>query len=1162
MQEKIPLIYRESCPNCGNIISSERLLKGLPCSNCLKEEVEKEKICEEIKDGFIKKTCEIRKRLNEFKNIFKNSIKNEPWSLQETWAIRYFMNTSFALIAPTGIGKTTFGLILSKYISENENGKVYLVFPTNLLVNQAKERLLNYGVDQEKIIAYSSRFYKTKKEQDSAKNRIKSGDFKILITTTNFLYKNFNLIQRGIFKLIFIDDVDSILKRAKHLDKILYLLGFDENDILKTLELINLKKSLINKNLEENREALEKLNILKNEIEKIKEKRKGVLIVSSATSNPKSTRLQIFRELFDLEIGRMGVTLRNIVEIYENVQQESLYSLSLERIKKLGDGGLIFLPGDKTREDVKEYVDFLNKNGIKAISYEELDKKITSFKRGKVKVVVGFSSFKNPIARGLDLPETVRYALFVGVPKIKIYLRLDNFKGIYYFLLSLLPVLTKKEILTKEESLKLYRNLKFLENFIYLDEEKIPKGKLLKIEKIVEEIKNLFSNEDIIKKFEELKDAKIKKENDLITIYIPDIVGYIQASGRTSRLYIGGLTKGLSYILVDDEIIFESLKKKLSWISDEFDFKKIEEVNLDDVIKEVDEDRVKIKNAKLGKSDKEKIDFKTTLIVVESPNKARTIANFFGKPLRRKIGEIEAYEITIENKFLIIVATKGHVFDLNKEEGIFGVIKEEDEFIPVFEPIDESRKEIIKSLRKLGVEVNDIFLATDPDTEGEKISYDIYLSLKPINQNSKRIEFHEVTKRAFLKALENFREININLVKSQLLRRVSDRWIGFTVSQFIQRRFESQNLSAGRVQTPVLEWIVDRYFESKNKLFVVVVETENEKVEFEFDDKNFGNWFFVNVKGLNVLKEKEEIETSFQKPFTTDTLLSNASNYLKFSPQKTMELAQDLFESGLITYHRTDSIRVSDSGVKVAYEYIKENFGEEFIKIRTFEKEEGAHECIRPTKSIDSEELKSFIFYSNIQGITDEHLKLYDLIFKQFIASQMRDVKIKKVVVNYIPICDSKEIKDLGKKEKKNIEIVEDGYNLIMPIKLDSFSEGVFKLKNKSYYYKSKFPLYTFSSIIQEMKEKGIGRPSTYAITIDKLLKRGYIVERKGVLFPTKLGIDVVNLIKKRKDIYYFVKESYTKELEETMDKIEREESDYNFELKKLYFSLKENKLL
>jgi reverse gyrase len=174
----------------------------------------------------------------------------------------------------------------------------------------------------------------------------------------------------------------------------------------------------------------------------------------------------------------------------------------------------------------------------------------------------------------------------------------------------------------------------------------------------------------------------------------------------------------------------------------------------------------------------------------------------------------------------------------------------------------------------------------------------------------------------------------------------------------------------------------------------------------------------------------------------------------------------------------------------------------------------------------------------------------------------MRDVKIKKVVVNYIPICDSKEIKDLGKKEKKNIEIVEDGYNLIMPIKLDSFSEGVFKLKNKSYYYKSKFPLYTFSSIIQEMKEKGIGRPSTYAITIDKLLKRGYIVERKGVLFPTKLGIDVVNLIKKRKDIYYFVKESYTKELEETMDKIEREESDYNFELKKLYFSLKENKLL
>lgn len=1162
MQEKIPLIYRESCPNCGNIISSERLLKGLPCNNCLKEEVDRENLCEKLEEGFLKEVCNIKKKLNDFKTIFLNSVKSNPWSLQETWALRYFMNTSFALIAPTGIGKTTFGLVLSKYIVENENGKVYLIFPTNLLVNQAKEKLISFGVKEDYIVAYSSKFFKTKKAQDLAKKRIKESDFKVLITTTNFLYKNFTIFPRGVFSLLFIDDVDSILKKAKHIDKIIYLLGLNEDDVKKTEELVNLKKLLINKKIEENEETLKKLSDLKSEIENIKEKRKGVLIVSSATSNPKSSKILLFRELFDFEIGRTSVSLRNIAEIYENSLQKDLYSLSLERIKELGNGGLIFLPGDKTKEDIKEYVDFLNKNGVKAISYEEIEKKLASFKRGKIKVVVGFSSFKNPIARGLDLPESVRYALFVGVPKIKINLRLDNFKGIYYLLLSLLPVLTKRGILSREENLKIYKYLKYIENFLYFEEDKIPKTKLNKIEKIVEEIKDIFLNEENIKKIEESKDARIKKEDNLISIYIPDVVGYIQASGRTSRLYLGGLTKGLSYLIVDDEILFDSLRKKLSWISDEFEFRKREEVDLDEIIKEIDLDRIKIKKAKIERGEIEKIDFKTTLIVVESPNKARTIANFFGKPLKRKIGEIEVYEISIENKFLIIVATKGHVFDLNKEEGFFGVKKEEDEFIPVFEPIDESRKEIIKSLRKLAVEVNDIYLATDPDTEGEKISYDIYLSLKPINLNAKRIEFHEVTKKAFLSAIENFRDIDIELVKSQLLRRVSDRWIGFTVSQYIQKRLESLNLSAGRVQTPVLEWIVTRFFESKNKLFVVVIETDDEKVEFEFDDKSFGQWFFVNIKGIKIVKEKDEIETTFLKPFTTDTLLSNGTKFLKFSPQKIMELAQDLFELGLITYHRTDSIRVSDTGVKIAYEYIKENFGEKFIKIRKFEDEKGAHECIRPTKSIDTEELKSFLFYSNIQGITDEHLKLYDLIFKQFIASQMREVKIKKGVINYIPICDSKELKDLGKRERKVIEIVENGYNMIMPIKIEKLYEGEFKIKNKSYYYKSKVPLYTFSSIIQEMKEKGIGRPSTYAITIDKLLKRGYIVEKGGVLLPTQLGIDVINLIKKRKDIYFFVRESYTKELEETMDKIEKRESDYKLELKKLFENLRANSLL
>lgn len=1162
MEEKIQTIYKGLCPNCGNNISSERLYLGLPCDNCLKEEISKENLCKYISQGKIKDICELKENLNNFKDTFVKSVNFEPWSLQETWAIRFFMDTSFALIAPTGIGKTTFGLVLSKYIIEKNLGKVYIIFPTNLLVNQAKERLIGFGVNEENILAYSSKFFKTKKLQDGAKKRIKSGEFKILITTTNFLYKNFEIIPKGEFKLIFIDDVDSILKRAKNIDKIIYLFGFEEVDIEKTYQFINLKRNLLKSEVKENEKSINKFRELKEEVEKIKNKRKGVLIVSSATSNPKSSRIMLFRELFDFEIGRSQISLRNIEEIYEYLNEKDLYSLSLERIKKLGNGGLVFLSGDKTKEDLENYIAFLNKNGVKAISYEDFDKKINAFKRGRVKVVVGFSSFKNPLARGLDLPEFVRFALFVGVPKIRIHLKFENFKGIYYFLLSLLPELTKRKIITDEENEKLYKSMKFLESFLFIEEKDISKIKIKKIEKIIDELKAIFSNEEILQKIQDLKDIEIKKENETLTIYLPDIIGYIQASGRVSRLYPGGLTKGLSYLIIDNIRLFESLKKKLNWMLEDFEFKEVNNVNIDDILKEIDKDRDKVKKIKKGERIEEKIDFTTSLVVVESPNKARTIANFFGKPLRRKVGDVDAYEISIENKFLIIVATKGHIYDLNKEEGIFGVLKRDQEFIPIFEPIDEDRYKIIESIRKLGIEAKEIYLATDPDTEGEKISFDIFLTMNPINQNIKRIEFHEVTKKAFINSIKNMRDINYDLVKSQLLRRISDRWIGFTISQYIQRKLNSMNLSAGRVQTPVLEWIVNRFFDRERKLFVVSLEIDEEKIEFEFEDKNFGQWFFVNVKEIKVLKDSEEIEENFVKPFTTDTLLSNSSSKLKFSPQKTMELAQDLFELGLITYHRTDSIRVSDVGVKVAVEYIKENFGEEYIKIRKFEKELHAHECIRPTRSIDSQELKSYIIYSNIQGITFDHIKLYDLIFKQFIASQMREVKLKKINLKYIPICDSKEMPDLGKKEKKLAQILQNGYNLILPINLDKIYEGQFKLKNKGYYYKPIHPPYTFSTLIQEMKEKGIGRPSTYAITIDKLLKRGYIYEKGGAIFPTQLGIEVINLIKKRKDIYSFVRENYTKELEEVMDRIENRESDYKIELNKLYESLKKENLL
>ena len=284
-------------------------------------------------------------------------------------------------------------------------------------------------------------------------------------------------------------------------------------------------------------------------------------------------------------------------------------------------------------------------------------------------------------------------------------------------------------------------------------------------------------------------------------------------------------------------------------------------------------------------------------------------------------------------------------------------------------------------------------------------------------------------------------------------------------------------------------------------------------------------------------------------------MLSEAARELRFSPQETMQLAQDLFEAGLITYHRTDSIRVSEAGVFVAKEYITENFGEEYFKPRTFSTAGGAHECIRPTRPMDADDLRSMIYTMNLQGITNKHIRLYDLIFRRFMASQMRETVVEKTTY---------DIRAFDEELQEGVltRIIEHGYDLILPVKVYSIPEGKIDVKDKkSYHLKPKVPYYTFATLIQDMKEKGIGRPSTYAVTVQKLLDRHYIVERRGYLFPTKLGRTVMALIKKREDIYKFVNENYTKQLEEIMDKVEKGEADYQEELEKLFNELKEKKL-
>ncbi len=416
-------VYKNLCPNCGNDIDSERLNLGLFCEKCDSDGLK----CSSVNLQNFKKFCIAQGKLREFNEFFKSKVGRELSPIQKMWAKRFFLGYSFSLLVPTGIGKTTFGLLLSAFVKNS-----YIVFPTKFLVLQTVERFKNWGID---ALAYTGK--------KSEKERIKEGEYDILITTTQFLYKNKEIINKK-FDLVFVDDVDSILKSARKIGDIFYLLRFSEEDIQKALELINKKDY----------EGLKKLS----------KKRASKLLVSSATANPRSKRVLLFRYLLGFEISRPNLTLRNIEDLYD---EEYSWEKSVEWIKKLGRGGLLFLPGNGTREKLEEYVSFLNSRGIKAYTYEEFNEHLEEFKKGKC-YFVGFASYRNPLARGIDLPEAVRYTLFVGVPKIELKLNEDNYKSIYFITLAVFPYLMRKNLLSKDEVFEIQSIINFFKNMFFL----------------------------------------------------------------------------------------------------------------------------------------------------------------------------------------------------------------------------------------------------------------------------------------------------------------------------------------------------------------------------------------------------------------------------------------------------------------------------------------------------------------------------------------------------------------------------------------------------------------------------------------------------------------------------------------------------------------------
>jgi len=1183
-------IYYGLCINCNGPISDERLLGIGICERCI-ENVEKiknwKKIIKTLKDKnklyLAEEFFSFRKKLKEFSLLFKKAVGQRMWSLQETWAKRILLNHNFSIVAPTGVGKTVLGAFSSLYLS-TKGKKSYIIVPTALLVQQVEERIRkfsgNFGI-KIKIVFYHSAM--SNSERKEALEKIVKNDFDILITTEKFLINRFSIIEKIKFDFVFVDDIDSFLKSPKNIDKIIKLLGFSDEIISSAFKIIELKREAnrLKRMDMNNAKILTEIENLRKRIEEYKNKNSiGLLVVSGATLKARRTkRIKLFEEILNFQLGYKPEFLRNVRDYYLTAEKIEEEILSI--IKNFGSGCLIFVPSVIGKEGVIKISSFLNNNGIKAYAYMRPEEDvIKKFYNGEYDALIGIASFRSPLARGIDLPERIRYVIFAGVPRIEIRLSWDEYNPTKLLML----IKNLREFLEPELQEKASNLISILRKVVPIKkevEERIKNAieNKTKLEGFEEYVKNIvietrnFLKEaitpSVMESISKSKEISLRERNKEFFLIVADPIAYVQASGRASRLFAGGITRGASFLIVDDEKAFYSLKKQLEFMLSDFSPIKFSLKSAKRWFECIDKDRKIIKEINEGKVSKRIKDFiKTALLIVESPTKARTISKFFGKPYKRKIENITIFEVSIGEYLLNIVASMGHLYDLVLDEGFHGIKVENGKFIPIYDFIKKckkcgeqftgldfcpkcksreyySKEDFIKAIRRIALEVNCIFIATDPDTEGEKIGYDLYCSLYPINKKIERLEFHEITKKAFIQAIKERRKINLKMVEAQLVRRIEDRWIGFELSRKLWYHFKDYRLSAGRVQTPVLGWIIDRVRESRKKKRILIAKLSNGSRVY-IENPNLSHLFKEKLKGRIVELKNEEREIAPLPPYTTDTLIKDASSKLKFSASKTMMLAQDLFEVGLCTYHRTDSTTVSTFGINIAKEYIKEKYPSLFIPRRYFAK--GAHECIRPTKPIDLERLKKLVSLGILRfskRLSQEHFQLYDLIFKRFIASQMKN--IKALYQKFKVVLNGNEV-----NMEIVVDIISEGFNVILPIKtFNKIEEGEYEVVFKKILLVPAAIPFTQGEIIALMREKVIGRPSTYARIISTILERRYAIEKNNRLINTKLGFKVYNYLSKNfKD---YISEETTRRLESLMDLIEEGKANYSEILKDLY---------
>lgn len=545
---------------------------------------------------------------------------------------------------------------------------------------------------------------------------------------------------------------------------------------------------------------------------------------------------------------------------------------------------------------------------------------------------------------------------------------------------------------------------------------------------------------------------------------------------------------------------------------------------------------------------------KKTLVIVESPSKAKTIGKYLGSSYK-------------------VIASVGHVRDLPKSKLGINVANDfEPEYISI-----RGKGDLIKELKKEAKAAGKIYLATDPDREGEAISWHLAFLLGLDPDQPCRIVFNEITKDAIKKAVKEPRPIDLGLVDAQQARRVLDRLVGYQISPLLWRKIR-RGLSAGRVQSAALKIICDRENQIQNfipqeywniavqfkkgKTFTARLAEVNKK-KITIESKAAADKVLSDLKAgtyqVSSIVRRERQRKPFA-PFTTSSLQQDAANKLNFTTKKTMMVSQQLYEGveikgtgtvGLVTYIRTDSVRISDEARAMAHEYIEENFGKSYTarNIYTNKKKDiqDAHEAIRPSRiTLDPESIKD--------SLTKDQYNLYRLIWTRFLASQMAPAKFDSMQVS---IANG----DYGLKASGS-KLIFDGYQRVYSPNLEEDKDKLLPdleegeiLKAEEVNGEQKFTeppaRFTEASLVKELEEKNIGRPSTYAPIIATILDRKYISREKKTLVPTDLGFLVTQLMEE-----YFKEiadTGFTADMEDKLDDVETRKRDWKQVVRDFY---------